>query len=72
MANFIGSREAEQCRSHHQKMEKKFHSFPNIILYLRKLHYGFEDTHLLEEDLQKNSISISGGLMEVKKLKNLQ
>jgi hypothetical protein len=40
MANFIGSREAEQCRSHHQKMEKKYHSFPNITLYLRKFHYG--------------------------------
>jgi len=47
MALFIGSREAEQCRSHHQKMEKKYHSFTNIILYLRTFHYGSEDTILL-------------------------
>lgn len=59
MALFIGSREAEQCRSHHQKMEKKYHSFANIILYLRNFHYGIEDSHLVEEDLIRNQIKIN-------------
>lgn len=40
MSTFIGTREAEQCRSHHQKMEKKFHSFSKILLHLRREHYG--------------------------------
>lgn len=43
MATFIGSREAEQCRSHHQKMEKKYKTFPCILLYLRRAHYNSED-----------------------------
>lgn len=49
MANFMGTREAEQCRSHHQKMEKKHHTFPNILLYLRKNHYGSEPEYNLSE-----------------------
>ena len=43
MANFIGSREAEQCRSHHQKMEKKYHSFSKILINLRKQHYNTQE-----------------------------
>lgn len=39
MSTFIGTREAEQCRSHHQKMEKKFHSFSKILMHLRHEHY---------------------------------
>jgi hypothetical protein len=35
MSKFISTREAEQCRSHHQKMEKKFSSFSRILLHLR-------------------------------------
>jgi hypothetical protein len=35
MAAFIATREAEQCRSHHQKMEKKYHTFYQILLRLR-------------------------------------
>lgn len=40
MALFVATREAEQCRSHHQKMEKKYdHSFQLILLHLREEHY---------------------------------
>lgn len=35
MSDFIGTREAEQCRSHHQKMEKKHHTFYRILAHLR-------------------------------------
>lgn len=56
MALFIGSREAEQCRSHHQKMEKKFSSFLNIILFLRRSHYGSEDERGVLEDMESNEI----------------
>jgi hypothetical protein len=31
MATYIGMRAADQCRSHHQKMEKKYGSFENIV-----------------------------------------
>jgi hypothetical protein len=42
MANFVETREAEQCRSHHQKMEKKYKYFSKIIMSLRLQHYGSE------------------------------
>lgn len=31
MSHFIGTRAADQCRSHHQKMEKKYKTFENIV-----------------------------------------
>ena len=40
MALFISTRQAEQCRSHHQKMEKKYHSFYRIIEKLRMQYFG--------------------------------
>jgi hypothetical protein len=43
MADFLGSRAADQCRSHHQKMEKKYKTFYNIIFNLRIAHYGITD-----------------------------
>jgi hypothetical protein len=43
MANFMKSREAEQCRSHHQKMEKKYHNFYQILLKLRMDFYSSLD-----------------------------
>jgi hypothetical protein len=49
MALFIGTREAEQCRSHHQKMEKKYSSFANIAHYLRKLHYDCDHAMMMED-----------------------
>ena len=51
MAKYIGTREAEQCRSHHQKMEKKFGSFSRILRYLRKKHYGNDSTENLLQDV---------------------
>jgi hypothetical protein len=39
MATFIGTRAADQCRSHHQKMEKKYGSFHGILTALRRLNY---------------------------------
>ena len=56
MATFIGSREAEQCRSHHQKMEKKYNTFPNILLHLRNFHYGSDDIEGISEDVRLNGI----------------
>lgn len=35
MARAIRSRDPEQCRSHHQKMEKKYRSFEGLIDALR-------------------------------------
>lgn len=40
MEIFLGTREAEQCRSHHQKMEKKHKTFQEILLHLRTHFYG--------------------------------
>jgi len=40
MELFIGTRQAEQCRSHHQKMEKKYHSFYQILVKLRMDFYA--------------------------------
>jgi len=57
MATFVGSREAYQCRSHHQKMEKKFgHSIAEILLHLRQIHYASGDSHFLEEELRAKGI----------------
>ena len=71
MAVFIGSREAEQCRSHHQKMEKKYHSFPNILLFLRKSHYSTEDTHSIYEDMINNQITEIGTLLSAGELQDI-
>ena len=56
MAIFIGTREAEQCRSHHQKMEKKYNTFANMILYLRNTHYNTEEVLPIEEDMLENGV----------------
>ena len=64
MASFLGSREAEQCRSHHQKMEKKFdHSFCKILLFLREQHYASKCTLVLEEEILKDCIDVGSGLL---------
>ena len=51
MEKFVGTREAEQCRSHHQKMEKKYKSFKQILVHLRKTHYGTDEEKPLAQDL---------------------
>lgn len=58
MALFVGSREAEQCRSHHQKMEKKYNSICKILANLRRQHYHSEEEQLLLEDLHVNNIDV--------------
>ena len=64
MSTFVGSREAEQCRSHHQKMEKKFdHSFCKILLFLREQHYASKCSLVLEEEILKNRIDVGSGLL---------
>jgi hypothetical protein len=71
MAGFIGSREAEQCRSHHQKMEKKYFSFPNIALYLRKLHYNSDDARMVE-DMATNNVTEKIEILDVRQLMELE
>ena len=63
MALFVGSREAEQCRSHHQKMEKKYNTISKILINLRKQHYDSEDEHLLIEDLNRNQVEIVDNIL---------
>jgi hypothetical protein len=53
MSKFIATREAEQCRSHHQKMEKKFTSFAKILLHLREQHYGSLCPEAVHDDIFK-------------------
>lgn len=38
MAKAIRSRDPEQCRSHHQKMEKKYETFEGLLEALREEH----------------------------------
>lgn len=59
METFIGTRQAEQCRSHHQKMEKKYHNFITIITNLRHQHYGTEDLDPILEDIHANGHSLT-------------
>ena len=56
MERFVISREAEQCRSHHQKMEKKHGSFLNILKVLRDSHYGSDDFQPVLLDIKSNGI----------------
>ncbi len=73
MATFVGSREAYQCRSHHQKMEKKFgHSIAEILLHLREIHYASNESHLLEQELKAKSIEFQGPLLSEEFLKALK
>lgn len=52
MATFIGTRAADQCRSHHQKIEKKYHSFLNILTSLRQIYdTDNEEQHVKHEYL---------------------
>jgi len=44
MATFVETREAEQCRSHHQKMEKKYKYFSKILMSLRLQNYNTDET----------------------------
>lgn len=69
MELFIGTRQAEQCRSHHQKMEKKYFNFATIIANLRKLHYNSEEIDPILEELDQNGIRTEDGLATMEYLK---
>ena len=56
MEKFVISREAEQCRSHHQKMEKKHGSFSTILKALRKTHYNSGDSEAVGLDMRSSGI----------------
>ena len=51
MSTYIPTRKAEQCRSHHQKMEKKHLSFIKIIAELRTQFFKSWDAHYVKQDL---------------------
>jgi hypothetical protein len=56
MEKFMVTREAEQCRSHHQKMEKKHGSFANILTELRNAHYHSTHPQPVEEDMRAHGV----------------
>jgi hypothetical protein len=58
MANFVETREAEQCRSHHQKMEKKHKYFQTILLQLRLQNYGSFNSDGVVHDLNELGVSM--------------
>ena len=63
MADFLGTRAADQCRSHHQKMEKKYKNFYNIIFNLRISHYGSPMVVDLAAELRHLNLCIDEGLI---------
>ena len=58
MADFVGSRAADQCRSHHQKMEKKYKTFYNIIYNLRMENYQVLEVEEMRHEM--NGAGIKG------------
>jgi hypothetical protein len=67
MAMFIGTRQAEQCRSHHQKMEKKYNrSICLILLNLRRQNYNSEEETQLEYEITLNQVELYNGLLTAK------
>jgi hypothetical protein len=72
MELFIGTRQAEQCRSHHQKMEKKYFNFATIIANLRKLHYSSLEIEPIMAELDANGISACDGLASMDYLREQQ
>ncbi len=71
MAAFISTREAEQCRSHHQKMEKKYHTFYQILLKLRMDFYNTANPEELRHDIEEGGLALSESpLIGEEELKN--
>lgn len=70
MELFVGTRQAEQCRSHHQKMEKKYINFIFIVSSLRKEHYGTLDIHPINEELENLGIALVDKLATIEELKS--
>lgn len=48
MAKFLKTRAADQCRSHHQKMEKKFNTFDDILESMKDSCTGKDYSELLK------------------------
>ena len=63
MEKFVGTREAEQCRSHHQKMEKKHGSFTVILRELRRQHYAAEDHETVAADMRSSGVECNVDLL---------
>lgn len=59
----MASRQAEQCRSHHQKMEKKHGNFLAILKELRLQNYGSGDVDCVISDMVANGVSCSQQLI---------
>lgn len=59
MASFVETREAEQCRSHHQKMEKKYKYFSKILMSLRLQNYNSDDSELILLDMEDKGHNIT-------------
>lgn len=56
MAKAIKSRGADQCRSHHQKMVKKYPEFDGLLEYLRKNYGEFEEEVLRERAREEEEL----------------
>jgi hypothetical protein len=50
MAKFVMTRDAQQCRSHHQKLEEKYH-YPNKIIANHKQRCDMALYRLVREEL---------------------
>jgi hypothetical protein len=72
MELFIGTRQAEQCRSHHQKMEKKYLNFTTIISNLRKMHYNTLDIEPILHEITAFGVSAQDGLATIEHLMEQQ
>lgn len=72
MAAFIATRQAEQCRSHHQKMEKKYHTFYQILLKLRNEFYQNASMDDLRGELEEAGFILKDPLIAEEELKNGQ
>lgn len=62
------TRQAEQCRSHHQKMEKKYHKFTAILINLRMQQYGTMDTEPMITEMLECNINVHTSLTSAEEL----
>jgi hypothetical protein len=72
MEMFVGTRQAEQCRSHHQKMEKKYLNFTTIVSNLRKQHYNTLDVDPLLEEINAFGAHATEGVATIEYLMEQQ
>lgn len=64
MAVFVGTRAADQCRSHHQKMEKKHRGFLRILCSLRQAHYNSLEVAEMKEDMAAHGVECDSKLLD--------